>query len=58
MLLFLFQKEQMISFLFKALIEDKPEFVDFFLEIGVPVDPYMSDGKFIVKLHKEVWVIS
>ena len=54
MLLFLFQKEQMISFLFKALVEDKPDFVDFFLEIGVPVDPYMSDGKFIVKLHKEV----
>lgn len=48
----------MITFLFKALIKNKPEFVDLFLEIGVPVSKFMWMGLNIQTLYREVLEVS
>ena len=47
----------MRTFLFKALVNNKPDFVDLFLEIGLPISSVIADGKFILNLHKEVLLV-
>ena len=44
----------MITFLYKALLKNKPEFVDLFLEVGVPVSKFMWMGINIESLYREV----
>lgn len=55
--IFVFQENEMRAFLFKALVNNKPDFVDLFLEIGLPISSVIADGKFVVNLHKEVLLV-
>ena len=51
---FILQEEQIKELLFKALVENKPDFVSLFFEIGVHFDPSIDYTDFYLKLYKEV----